>query len=162
MGAGMSRLLVMGPGRSGSKYMNAMMLSLGFESLHESSMMFLNGKYIHNCLWENAATWLEEKDNRALSGFPYGLMVAYLRYKIPKLQVICVHRSKHEWTNSRSAMGWMPSRASFWPEGLRDKEHYWDIYESLMQSVAPPVLHLKMKELDDCKPQVKQFTEATP
>lgn len=147
-------VLVMGPGRSGSRYMNDMMKTLGYESIHEVSRKFREGKYIEDCDWEGAGDWLSQKDKkRALCGFPYGMMVHYLRHRIPGLHVVCVHRDKASWLVSSGGNVKVGSAQSY-PMNLRDKEHYWELYEHLMWSIAPPVLHLEMKDLNTCKPKV--------
>ena len=154
----MNPTLVMGPGRSGSRFLTDVLRSMGYCAVHEHSGRWRAEKYIDECDWEGAAEWLGGGQLRALSGFPYGLMVHYLRYKIPDLRVIAVHRPYDEWVKSAGRKdGTKVGGARGWPRNLRDKEHYWGLYEHLMLSVAPPVLHLTMAELNDCKPLVDKF-----
>lgn len=154
----MSRVLVMGPGRSGSNYLCDMLNELGFETIHEHTRKFRGEQksFLEDCHWNDAAQWLTG-DNRALCGFPYGFMVYYLRHRVQELRVICVHREKDNWLKSvgKSEVG----NATSWPRGLKSIEEYWEIYEHLMLSVTSPVLRLTMKDLDGCKPTVKQFVE---
>jgi len=128
-------------------------------AVHEASGQHRKGRYVEECDWHGAAKWLIEKDNRALCGFPYGLMVHYLRHRVLDLRVICVRRDKETWLQSvgKAAV----DKSMSWPRNIQSKEHYWQIYENLMLSVTPPVLHLTMGDLDDCKPRVEAFISET-
>ena len=149
------RALVMGTGHSGSRYLRDMIIKFGFEVIHEISKKFRDGKYLEDCDWEGAANWLNEKDRRVLCGYPYGFMIYYLRHVVGDVRVICVHRPLEQW-KVRGSSGPIDKAASY-PRGLTSHEHYWNIYENLMNSVTPPVLHLEMKDLNSCSTRVREF-----
>lgn len=115
-------LLVMGPGRSGSHFLANTVRTMGFETIHEDTGKWRKGKHIEDCDWEGAADWLKG-GKRALCGFPYGLMVHYLRHRIKDLPVICVHRSYEEWYKSAGGTPTVKDATSY-PRGLKDKHHY--------------------------------------
>lgn len=152
-----NRALVMGPGRSGSRYLSRLLSEeLDFYVIHEQTKRFRKGKYVEECDWEEAADWLDEKEFRALSGFCYGWMVHYMRHRIRQLPVICVHRNYESWVKSAGGEKCFEG-AKGWPEGAVGAYDFWSMYESLMGSVPAPVLHLKMSELDDCLPKIKEL-----
>jgi hypothetical protein len=132
-------------------------MGLGFETTHEISRKFRGGDQtsLEQCDWHGAGQWLRARDRRALCGFPYGFMVYYFRHLIPDLKVVCVHRRKDEWLKAVGP-GNIKTSTSF-PTGTKSMAHFWEIYEHLMLSVTPPVLHLAMEELDNCKPMLQSF-----
>lgn len=161
MDSQVSRVVVMGPGRSGSKYMRKMMWTLAFDAIHEGDPRgtFTGGKYVDDCDWEGALAWLQKMDRRALVGFPYGFMVYYFRHHIPDLRVICVHREEDDWEKSQSKYVKTAAGATGWPRGMKNFKQYWTLYEHLMASISPPVLHLDMKDLNKCKSRIAEFVE---
>ena len=152
------KALVMGPGHSGSKYLKAMLIEMGYEVTHEMTGKFRGpaGSSLEQCDWQGAAKWLKGADHRILCGFPYGFMVDYLRHHIPGLRVICVCRSKKAWMASGATSGVIESTTSY-PAGIESYEQYWDIYTHLMFSITPPILQLNMADLNECQPRIEEF-----
>jgi len=64
-----------------------------------------------------------------------------------------------KWLHSVKQSGMGVDKSESFPSGLRDKQHYWEIYEHLMLSISDPVLHLTMEDLNDCKPRVTGFLQ---
>lgn len=151
----------MGTGHSGSRHLAEVLPGLGFYVVHEMNRMFRGGGDISTCDWEGAGDFLVKDPANALVGFPYGLMVHYLRYRIPDLPVICVHRKLEAWLKATGGNDNITGAMSY-PRNLRDKTHYWELYEHLMLSVAPPVLHMEMEDLNDAKALIKAFLAEAP
>jgi hypothetical protein len=67
-----------------------------------------------------------------------------------------MHRPFDDWLVGMGGKLGIAGVRSF-PRNTKDKKHYWEMYEGLMASVAPPVLHLNMADLNESTGKIKEF-----
>ena len=172
-------VLGIGPGSCGTHTLAALLDHMGLDTIHEDTMMFriqglvnpdnarelkkqypkaLQNMPLENCDWVASGDWLAGRSNRALVGFPYGFMVYYLRHRVSRLPVICMHREKDEWLESTKGKVWRVDLAESWPLGVNSLEEFWEIYHHLMKSIPSPVLHLNLEELSSSVGKVRGFS----
>ena len=173
-------VLAIGPGSSGTHTLAVLLYHMGLETIHEDTLMFrlkglvnlenckklkeenpsvLQNQPLEYCDWSAAGDWLADKGGRALVGYPYGFMVYYLRHRVPKLPVICLHRSKAEWVSSAKRKVWRVDLAQSWPLGIHSLEEFWEIYNHLMWSIPSPVLHIELDDLSGSVSRIRGFLD---